>query len=195
MITYIKRNVPGNYVVRATELEPELFDNIGTTFHDYLDNKWVKLNGDQIKFHETYPYATIEEVWNTVLTKDTFEYIKADLIKKIHNYDSSRFVNSFKINGIIEGWFTVSERNNYKASIEAAKLLNIETLDFYINNTLLSIPTINAELFLAQIQLYADKCFIVTKQHLNNVNNITDIDKLKEYDYTTNYPEKLNFNL
>lgn len=195
MITYIKRNVPGNYVVRATELEPELFDNIGTTFRDYLDNKWVKLNEDQIKFHETYPYATIEEVWNTVLTKDTFEYIKADLIKKIHNYDSSRFVNSFKINGIIEGWFTVSERNNYKASIEAAKLLNIETLDFYINNTMLSIPTTTAELFLAQIQLYADKCFIVTKQHINNVNNITDIDKLKEYDYTTNYPEKLNFNL
>jgi hypothetical protein len=46
MITYIKRNVPGNYVVRATELEPQLFDNIGTTFHDYLDNKWVKLNED-----------------------------------------------------------------------------------------------------------------------------------------------------
>jgi len=60
---------------------------------------------------------------------------------------------------------TPIERSNYKNSIEAAELVGLENVSFYINDKEISLPLATAKLMLAQIQLYADQCFIVTKQH------------------------------
>jgi hypothetical protein len=43
------------------------------------------------------------------------------------------------------------------------------------------------------IELYASTCYDNTQQHIANVKNITTIDELKQYDYTSGYPEKLRF--
>lgn len=66
-------------------------------------------------------------------------------------------------NKTIEGWFTANERSNYRASIDAAKLLELDNISFYVGTTAITIPTLLAERFLALIQLYADQCFMVTK--------------------------------
>lgn len=48
---------------------------------------------------------------------------------------------------------------------------------------------------LAQIQLYADRCYIVTETHKSNVNALKTIEEVDNYDITSGYPEKLNFNI
>ena len=101
----------------------------------------------------------------------------------------------FTINGVLTAWFTPAERSNYKSSIEAAKLLGQNTLAFFVEDTLLQVPTNDAEYMLAQIQLYADRCFLVTKNHKVNVMNLETIEEVEKYDYKINYPEKINFNL
>lgn len=53
----------------------------------------------------------------------------------------------------------------------------------------------NAEKMLAAIQLYADACFLATKQHELIINNMTEIEDVDNYDFTVGYPEKLNFNV
>ena len=48
---------------------------------------------------------------------------------------------------------------------------------------------------LAAIQLYADQCFIKTKQHEAAIKALATIEDINNYDYTVGYPTKLNFTL
>ena len=195
---YIKRNIPGNYVIMENELDANLHNDIGTTFDDYLNNLWVPLNENQIKFKEENPSASLQEVWSMQLNSThtrTIEEAKNEMLHKIEQYDQSENVNGFTVNNTIKAWFTPQERSNYKSSIDAAKLLGIETLSFYIGDTMLNISPTMAEQMLAQIQLYADQCFIVTKQHKVEVESLQTIEEVDNYNYDYDYPNKLNFSL
>ena len=59
---YIKRNIIGDYVTMEQALDTNLHSDIGTTFDDYLNNMWVPLSEDQVKFKEENPSATLREV-------------------------------------------------------------------------------------------------------------------------------------
>lgn len=198
MVTYIKKGI--DYVILESELSSQLYDNIGTTFEDYLNDKWVKLTESQVKFHETHPEASIKEVFNMDLeqkdvSERTIEQARQEILRMINLYDKSTSVNGFTINETIHGWFTAEERSNYKVSIDAAKLLEVNLLSFYINDYIFNITPEDAEKLLAQIQLYADQCFMVTKQHIINVKKLESIEEIDQYNYMTGYPEKLNFTL
>lgn len=197
MYTYVKRNIPKHYVTLEHELNPDLYSNIGSTYEDYLYNKYVLLTDEQVAFHEANPDASVEEVFKLVIIEDeepqrTVEIARQEMIQKINNYDSSDEVNGFLVNGT-KAWFTVQERNNYKASIDSAKLLGIETLSFFVGDQLLTVSPAMAEQMLAMIQLYADQCFIVTKQHKLQVNSLESIEDIDLYDYYSGYPEMLSF--
>lgn len=198
MYTYIKKSVRGNYLVLEEMLDPELYDNIGQTYSDYLNDRWVLLSDAQVAFKEDHPYSSVRDVFYMELPvqyERTVEDVRRDLIRNIEQYDTSKNVNSFLVNDSITAWFTVQERLNYKQSIEAAKLLGIETLSFYIGDMKLDIAPEMAEQMLAMIQLYADQCFLVTKQHLLNANALETIEEVESYNYKDGYPERLNFQM
>lgn len=199
MYTYVKRNIPRHYVTLENKLNPDLYSNIGSTYQDYLYNKYVLLTDEQVAFHNEYPEATVEEVFNLAINDNseparTLEIAKKEMLQKIDSHDASDEVNGFLINGI-KAWFTVQERNNYKASIDSAKLLGIESLSFFIGDHLLTITPEMAEHMLAAIQLYADQCFIVTKQHKLKVESLESIEEVDLYDYYAGYPKMLEFEL
>lgn len=199
MYTYVKRNIPRHYVTLENKLNPDLYSNIGSTYQDYLYNKYVLLTDEQVAFHNEYPEATVEEVFNLVINDNseparTLEIAKKEMLQKIDSHDASDEVNGFLINGI-KAWFTVQERNNYKASIDSAKLLGIESLSFFVGDHLLTITPEMAEHMLAAIQLYADQCFIVTKQHKLKVESLESIEEVDLYDYYAGYPKMLEFEL
>lgn len=199
MFYYINKNLSLPYISFETELLKECF-NIGTTIEDFEKGYYVKLNEAQIKFAKENPNASSIEIFKmqlmeVVVNEPLIEEVKQSKIQEITLHDNSNIVNNFKINGIINAWFTVAERNNYCASINAAKTVGLETLTFFVGNTKLEISTAMAEIMLAQIQLYADQCFIVTKQHIINVETLTSIEDINNYDYTVGYPEQLNFQL
>lgn len=196
--TYIKKDIKSKYATFNTKFNEELYDNLGETYEDYLDNKWVLLSDEQVEFHEENPSASVEEVWNMELKptpERTAEQAKMEMLMKINEYDNSENVNDFTINGAIHAWFTPSERTNYSLSISAAKLLDQETLVFAVGENVLQVKTEDAEKMLAAIQLYADGCYMVTKQHQLAVDSLTSVEEIDSFDYTVGYPEKLNFNL
>lgn len=200
--TYIKRSIKGYYVGFPCELNKESYgDNIGTTYYDFLDNKWVLLSDEQLTFHNEHPEASVKEVLDMELFPKPEEHIrtideaKQEKLREIEVYNRSENVDSFTINGEITSWFTPTERSNYKNSIESAKVLEVKELSLFINGTLMTIPTETAEKLLAAIQLYADACYIVTQQHKNIVEAMTEIDDVDNYDYTVGYPERLNFTI
>lgn len=194
--TYIKQDIDGYYVSFSDKLDSILYNNIGTTYNDFLNNLWVLLSNSQVIFHNEHPEASVKEVWDTQLTptpERTIEDAKAEMIQLIDEYDSSSNVNGFTVNETVEGWFTPEERSNYNSSISAAKLLGVDNLSFFVGDMLITVPTLTAEQMLAQVQLYADQCYIVTKTHKANVEALTTIEEVDEYPYTSGYPQKLNF--
>ena len=200
MYTYVKRNVPNYYVELEEKLTPDLYSDLGETYDDYLMGKWVLLSDEQVKFHEENPDASVKEVFNMAIDEPyvhvrTLEEAKNDMQLKIDMYDTSDAVNSFTINNMIPAWFTVQERLNYKQSVEAAKLMNVDKLSFYVGDVMLEVETVKAEQLLAALQLYADACFLVTKQHKIAVEKLEEIEEVDNYDYTVGYPSRLNFDL
>jgi len=122
----------------------------------------------------------------------TLEDAKNEKLMAIEDYDRSSFVNSFDImqndEVVASSWLTPAERANYRSSIDAAELVGLTELSLYIGEIPVTLPTATAKLMLAQIQLYADQCFIVTKQHKAAVEALESIEAVGNYDITARYP-------
>lgn len=199
-MVYLKLNAVNNIFEIENPLDPESF-RVGETYQDYLDNKFVPLSEEQVEFYRKYPNYNAYQIWNMIEPEVPEPYVRTLMDAKfekqqaISRYDNSESVNSFIINNTIRSWFKPEERTNYKQSIESAKLLGVDKLTFCIGDQFLEITPSMADMMLAQIQLYADQCFLVTKQHLLNVNSLETIEEVDNYDYKTNYPAVLNFQL
>lgn len=199
MYTYIRKNIKGFYVTFPEEIDAEYWaGKIGTTFDDFYDNKWVLLSDEQAAFHTQHPEASLREVWDMEIVPqpqpDPVDIAKRNKIAEIEQYDSSSAINDFTVNGI-HVWFTPQERSNYRNSIDAAKLMDVNQLQVFAGDTLITLTTEQAEQMLAAIQLYADQCYIVTRQHKANVEELETVEEINNYDNTVLYPEKLTFTL
>ena len=199
MKTYIRKSISGYYIEFTEEIDSEYWEGkIGYNYQDFLDDKWVLLSNEQVAFHEEYPSASIEEVLDMALKPRTVEDAKKEMITTIEDYDGSDIINSFNIvlgGNTISAWLTPDQRANYRNSIDAAKLIGLEELHPIFNGIQLTISTAKAELALAQIQLYADRCYIVTETHKAEVNALDSVEAIDNYDYTAGYPDRLTFNL
>ena len=195
--TYIGLSLIKKIVTFENPLPPEQY-SLGETWEDYLDGKWVILSAEQEAFYFEHPDASVPEVWKMELNPPyvrTLEDAKREMKFLIDEYDSSDHVNVFTINHTVKGWLTPAERTNYRASIDAAKLVGLETVSFFVGDNLFTITPVAAEQMLAQIQLYADACYIVTKQHKIAVDAMEMIEDVDSFDYHSGYPEVINFDV
>ena len=194
--TYIKKDIPGFFIDFEEQFDPELYNNLGTTYDDFWElNLWVLLSPEQQAFHYEHPDLGVWYVWNMELPQpepDTPEKHKQAKIEAINAYDTSNEVNALLVNGE-KAWLTPDERSNYRNSIEAAQILGVETLTVLINGTAYTMPTAQASQFLAQIQLYADNCYLVTQTHIAEVNALETIEEIDAFDEKAGYPDMLSF--
>ena len=197
--TYIKRGL--GYLEFDTPISQELNSNdLGTTWADYNNGKFVLLSAEQLAFKNEHPTASIKEVFDMQMTPApvrTLEDAKNEMIATIEEYDDSNSVNEFIITHdgqvVTTDWFEPNIRANYKNSVESAELVGLPTVSFYVGDMPITLPTQDAKLMLAQIQLYADACYIVTRQHIAAVEALTTIEAVDAFDYTADYPNKLSF--
>lgn len=204
MKTYIRKSIKGYYVTFPEEIDSNYWaGQIGSTLDEFYAGKWVLLSDAQVAFHVEYPHASISEVWNMKINEyiepeRTLEQAIQEKIYQIEQYDNSDSVNSFTIvlgDNSMTAWLTPNQRANYKNSVDAAKLVGLEELHPVFNGTQLTLSTETAEMALAQIQLYADRCFIVTETHKSEVQALESIEAVDNYNITSGYPEKLTFNV
>ena len=196
---YIKRGL--GYVEFDTPISTELNGNdLGSTWEDYNNGKFVLLSAEQLAFKNEHPTASIKEVFDMQMTPApvrTLEDAKNEMIATIEEYDDSNSVNEFIITHdgqvVTTDWFEPNIRANYKNSVESAELVGLPTVSFYVGDMPITLPTQDAKLMLAQIQLYADACYIVTRQHIAAVEALTTIEAVDAFDYTADYPNKLSF--
>lgn len=107
---------------------------------------------------------------------------------KIEQYDKSSAINNFTLKGI-NYWFDKTTR------VSLAHLVNSceGNVQFVLGKDIVNLTKEEAQDFLAQLEVYAQKCFIVTHQHLENVNQLQTVEDLINYEYTKQYPSKINF--
>jgi hypothetical protein len=126
------------------------------------------------------------------------ERAKQDKIAELEAYDDSDAINGFDIVmdwQIMSAWLTPDKRADYKNSIDAAELLGMEEVHPVFNGVMVTMPIQRAKLALAQVQIYANQCYGVTETHRENINNLSTIEAVEEYDFTTGYPNRIVFNL
>lgn len=202
MKTYIRQNIRGYYIEFDDVIDSQYWEGkTGTTWQDFLDGKWVMLSDEQVAFHKSHPEANVKEVLDMQITpapERTVEQAKAEKMSAIDTYDSGEAVNSFDImlaEGTVTAWLTPDQRANYKNSLDSAELLGLTEVHPVFDGIQIALSVQVAKTALARLQVYADRCFIVTEQHKADVEALSTIEAVDGYDHTAGYPQRLVFNL
>ena len=193
---YIKKSIAGHFVDFAEPLKAEEYNNLGETLEDYNQNKWVLLNNSQVEFLENNPNASVYEVWNMQLDPapviDELAEAKNNKLMEIEAYDASSNVNSFTIGGQ-EMWLNVEERQQLATQISANEAVGRTQMTRWFNGISFTFAIAQWKQMLVALEVYAGDALNVTEAHKAAVNTLTTVAEIEEYDYTTNYPDKLNF--
>ena len=115
-----------------------------------------------------------------------------NVISKINEYDKSSKVNGVTINGMYT-WFDKATRVGLRNSTNVLKKLGNETTSLWVNNKEITIKCDQLIDMLDKLEIYALNCFDITSKHKRNVYQLSTIEEIENYDYTSGYPEKLTF--
>ena len=119
---------------------------------------------------------------------------KKEVIRKIDEYDTSINVNSFKINGV-DVWLSKDTRVGLMNSISIEKAAGKEQSVLWFNSICVTVNCDSAIQMLSALELYALDCYNKTAEHKVNVQNLSSIEEVHNYDYTQGYPNKLEFTI
>ena len=119
---------------------------------------------------------------------------KKEIIRKIDEYDTSVNVNSFKLNGV-DVWLSKDTRVGLMNSISIEKAAGKKQSALWFNNICVTINCDSAIQMLSALELYALDCYNKTAEHKVNVQNLSSIEEVYNYDYTQGYPSKLEFTI
>lgn len=119
---------------------------------------------------------------------------KKEVIRKIDEYDTSVNVNSFKLNGV-DVWLSKDTRVGLMNSISIEKAAGKEQSVLWFNSICVTVNCDSAIQMLSALELYALDCYNKTSEHKVNVQNLSSIEEVHNYDYTQGYPSKLEFTI
>ena len=136
----------------------------------------------------------LPELSKAIKSNNTLEIERILLLEQIKAYDMSNAVNQFYINGV-PLWIDKATRVGLNNSISKEIEVGRESTTLWYDTLSFTIPCQTAMQMLTQLEIYALDCYNTTAQHIANVKNAQTLEELQTYDYTTGYPDKLNFNI
>ena len=143
--------------------------------------------------HETLiENGWVEYVTPTLTDEQKLDFAKQAKIDEINMYDKSIAIESFSVNSI-DIWFDKSTRAGLKLRFESEIALNKEMTTLWYEDQSFTLPLNTAIQMLYALEVYASECYDNTHYHISNVKKMTSIDEINLYDYTTGYPDKLEF--
>lgn len=128
--------------------------------------------------------------WAKVLLEKEGSYslmtLQKILLAKINYYDNSEHVNSFIFNGNA-CWL---DKNTRVGLVNLANSTT-EPISLYLEPNFIELDPEKMKQYLAQIEVYASKCYINTQRHLKCAKELRTESEMLDYDYTTGYPDKI----
>lgn len=131
------------------------------------------------------------EAWKEKVQAAALEQAKKAKIAEIVAYDQSSAVNAFYLNGE-RHWLDFNLRDRVFAGNERIAYKGREETSLWLDGKCFVMPIAAAQDLICTIEVYAKDCYNVTATHQAEVNKLTTIEEVKDYDYKTGYPEKLN---
>lgn len=124
---------------------------------------------------------------------NTLEQAISEKIATIQAYDNSENVNSFLLNGVVV-WINREDRIGTRRAIELdIEAGNIES-EIWLQGMMLKVNSQLALKLLDMVEHYAFTAYNITQRHIHNIKQLTTIEEINAYDYTTGYPKKLELN-
>lgn len=129
-------------------------------------------------------------IWTEVLLQKEGSYslmtLQKILLAKIEYYDSSENVNSF----IFQGNPCWLDKNTRVGLVNLANSTS-EPVSLFLDPNFIELDPQIMKQYLAQIEIYASKCYINTQRHLQCAKLLRTESEMLDYDYTTGYPDKI----
>lgn len=119
---------------------------------------------------------------------------KRDKLIEITDYSIATEVDGFLLNGT-RHWLSLEARKAAKLSTDAHITLGHETTEQYLDGKLYTIPCKTLLLMLAQLEVYALQCYNNALRQKTEVEAMTSIEEVQNYDVRNGYPEQLSFNI
>lgn len=187
---YIKNNE-----ILSFDFELDSRYNVGTTYEDYADGLYVRLNNEQVAFMNANQNASIREIFDMKLNPPyvpTVEAVREGKIAEINRYDASEAVNSFSIGGS-PMWLDKNMRVGLMNSINIERQAGRTETNLWFNGVNFIFTIEQALGMLNALELYALDCYNTTQRHIAAINALDTKEEVEAYDFTVNYPDKLNF--
>lgn len=124
--------------------------------------------------------------------EEKLKIAKIQKLTQIDTYDASPSVEEFTINGI-PMWLGHELRQQIRTSADAYTAMGYENMTKVFNGQEFTFPITTWLQMLNALEIYAAEALNTTERHKNAVNAMTSIQDVIDYDYTTGYPEKLEF--
>ena len=134
----------------------------------------------------------VEYVEPQPTAEQLLEDAKMRAVGDINAYDSSSKVNEFYI-GDTAVWLDKATRTGLKLRFEAEIAVGKTTTTLWYNSKQFTLELSQAMQMLYAIEIYASACYDCTQQHIANVNAMSTIEEVEQYNYNSGYPEKLHF--
>ena len=134
-----------------------------------------------------------------ILTAGYTEYIEGidevrdAKIREIKVYDQSSAVNNFILYGE-NCWLDKQTRVGITNLIDYQLAAGLSVTNLWLNGREYIFTIAQAREMLGALELYAIGCYNVTQRHIAALQELNSIEEIKQYNYTNNYPDKLNFN-
>lgn len=162
-------------------------DEHNTSLYDVLLSEGTNDQIEDINYN-------IKVDFNIAPEKSPLERAKELVFREIEQYDTSSNVNGFILNGI-QVWLDKDTRVGLMNSITIEKNAGKEQSVLWLNGICITVNCDAAIQMLSSLELYALACYNKTAEHKLAISQLTDVSKVKAYDYTAGYPDKLSFNI
>lgn len=116
--------------------------------------------------------------------------VKEMKIRDISDYDESPAVNNFTFNGQ-KMWLGRELRRDLSDRVERELSLDNDTLPLNYEGQTIVLPLAQAKAMLATLAHYADLCYDNTARHKAAVAELTSLEEVFNYDFTTGYPPQI----
>lgn len=161
----------------------------------YKTRQQIVINKDGMCVYNPTEEMILSDGWQEYIyqtPEKTIEYYKNTKINEIKSHDESSEVNEFYINEV-PVWLDKNTRVGLKLRFESELAMGKTETSLWYNNVQFPLSITNAINMLFALELYASTCYDNTQYHISEINKLSTIEEIEQYDYTTGYPEKLRF--
>ena len=166
-----------------------------TQTRTHIDPKTNEETSEDVRVYRVnYIEKEYPELLQAITDKNDLLTSKLLLLERINAYDQSENVNSFVVNDE-QVWLDKATRVGLMNSVTIEKNSGKANSIIWLNNKGITVDCTTLIEMLNSLELYALACYNKTEEHKSNVEKLTDVSQLDNYDYTQDYPEKLEFTL